>query len=120
MWTFGPDLMLVALGGEVVVDYALRLTREFHGRRVWVAGYSNDVFGYVPSVRVLREGGYDGGDAMIYHGRPHRLRRKWKIESCRRYTGWQYARPADVVWRALQIRARRRRHSTSGIIRRFA
>ena len=57
-------------GGEVVVDYALRLTREFHGRRVWVAGYSNDVFGYVPSVRVLREGGYEGGDAMIYYGRP--------------------------------------------------
>ena len=70
VWTFGPDLMLVALGGEVVVDYALRLAREFHGRRVWVAGYSNDVFGYVPSVRVLREGGYEGGDAMIYYGRP--------------------------------------------------
>jgi len=35
-----------------------------------VAGYSNDVFGYVASVRVLREGGYEGGDAMIYYGRP--------------------------------------------------
>ena len=37
---------------------------------MWVAGYSNDVFGYVPSLRVLREGGYEGGDAMIYYGRP--------------------------------------------------
>ena len=37
---------------------------------LWVAGYSNDVFGYVPSRRVLREGGYEGGDAMIYYGRP--------------------------------------------------
>jgi neutral ceramidase len=70
VWAFGPDLTLVALGGEVVVDYALRLARELPGRPVWVAGYSNDVFGYVPSRRVLREGGYEGGDAMIYYGRP--------------------------------------------------
>jgi Neutral/alkaline non-lysosomal ceramidase, N-terminal len=61
---------LVALGGEVVVDYALRLAREYSDRRMWVAGYSNDVFGYVPSLRVLREGGYEGGDAMIYYARP--------------------------------------------------
>jgi Neutral/alkaline non-lysosomal ceramidase, N-terminal len=61
---------LVALGGEVVVDYALRLAREYPARRMWVAGYSNDVFGYVPSLRVLREGGYEGGDAMIYYARP--------------------------------------------------
>lgn len=61
---------LVALGGEVVVDYAIRLAREYPGRQMWVAGYSNDVFGYVPSLRVLREGGYEGGDAMIYYARP--------------------------------------------------
>src|SRR6185369_3363958 len=61
---------LVALGGEVVVDYALRLAREDPARQLWVAGYSNDVFGYVPSLRVLREGGYEGGDAMIYYARP--------------------------------------------------
>jgi neutral ceramidase len=65
-----PGFTLVALGGEVVVDYALRLAREYPARRMWVAGYSNDVFGYVPSLRVLREGGYEGGDAMIYYGRP--------------------------------------------------
>jgi neutral ceramidase len=81
VWRFGAakgdreaearsGLTLVALGGEVVVDYALRLAREYPERRMWVAGYSNDVFGYVPSVRVLREGGYEGGDAMIYYGRP--------------------------------------------------
>jgi hypothetical protein len=83
VWRFGPaaaaggkpeagsgGFTLVALGGEVVVDYALRLAREYPDRRMWVAGYSNDVFGYVPSLRVLREGGYEGGDAMIYYGRP--------------------------------------------------
>jgi hypothetical protein len=66
----GAGLTMAALGGEVVIDYALRLARELPGRRLWVAGYSNDVFAYVPSLRVLREGGYEGGDAMIYYGRP--------------------------------------------------
>jgi neutral ceramidase len=78
VWRFGASsggtdvtgFTLVALGGEVVVDYALRLAREYPDQRMWVAGYSNDVFGYVPSLRVLREGGYEGGDAMIYYGRP--------------------------------------------------
>ncbi len=70
VWQFGSGLTLIGLGGEVVVDYALRLAREYPNRRMWVAGYSNDVFGYVPSLRVLREGGYEGGDAMVYYGRP--------------------------------------------------
>ncbi len=62
---FGDDLLLVALAGEAVVDFSLRLKRELSGpAAVWIAGYSNDVFGYVPSLRVLREGGYEGGGAM--------------------------------------------------------
>jgi hypothetical protein len=69
-WDMGLSLALVALSGEVVVDYALRLAREYPNVGTWIAGYSNDVFGYVPSTRVLREGGYEGGDAMIYYGRP--------------------------------------------------
>ena len=27
--------------------------------RLWVAAYSHDVYGYLPSARVLREGGYE-------------------------------------------------------------
>lgn len=63
---FGRELVLVALGGEVVVDYSLRLKREITGVKVWVAGYSNDVFTYVPSERVLAEGDYEGGRCMRY------------------------------------------------------
>jgi hypothetical protein len=70
VWRFGADLTLVALAGEVVVDYALRLRRELGGGNLWVAAYCNDVFGYVPSLRVLREGGYEGGGAMIYYVLP--------------------------------------------------
>lgn len=67
---FGSDLILVALPGEVVVDYSLRLKSELAGPAVWVAGYSNDVFGYLPSLRVLQEGGYEGGGAMLYTSLP--------------------------------------------------
>jgi hypothetical protein len=59
---FGDDLMLVALGNEVVVDYSLRLKSELatgDGPAVWVAGYSNVYAGYIPSQRVLLEGGYE-------------------------------------------------------------
>ena len=67
---FGRELMMVALAGETVVDYSLRLQEELGGPVVWVAGYSNDVFGYVPSLRVLREGGYEGGGAMLWGSLP--------------------------------------------------
>jgi len=63
---FGDELTMITLGGEVVVDYSLRLKREFTATPLWVAGYSNDVMGYIPSLRVLREGGYEGGGAMRY------------------------------------------------------
>ena len=66
----GDALTMVALAGEVVVDYSLRIKREFPEERMWVAGYSNDVFGYVPSRRVLSEGGYEGGGAMLYTSLP--------------------------------------------------
>jgi neutral ceramidase len=65
---FGDDLALVALAGEVVVDYALRLRKEFPGQRLWIMGYSNEVFAYVPSERVLGEGGYEAAGAMVYYG----------------------------------------------------
>jgi hypothetical protein len=65
---FGDDLTLIALAGEVVVDYALRLRKELAGQPTWVAGYCNEVFAYVPSERVLTEGGYEGGGAMVYFG----------------------------------------------------
>lgn len=63
---FGDDLTLIALAGETVIDYALRLKRELPGTPLWVAGYCNDVFGYVPSLRVLKEGGYEAGGAFRY------------------------------------------------------
>jgi hypothetical protein len=83
---FGDDLTMVGLAGEVVVDYSLRLKAELgdpvsrassprfeggtpstRGPAVWVAGYCNEVFGYVPSQRVLQEGGYEAKDSILYY-----------------------------------------------------
>ncbi len=64
---FGGDIVLAALGGEVVVDYSLRLKKELAGKAaVWVAGYSHDVMTYIPSRRVREEGGYEGGEVVRF------------------------------------------------------
>lgn len=73
VWHLGKDLSLIALGGEVVVDYALRLKREWKGGNLWIAAYANDVFAYVPSARILLEGGYEADFNLIYYGLPGRF-----------------------------------------------
>ena len=72
-WTFGDELAVVFLASEVVVDYSLRLKRELDVERLWVGAYSNAFPGYIPSERVLAEGGYEGGGAMLYFGPPTRF-----------------------------------------------
>jgi neutral ceramidase len=59
---------LVILGGEVVVDYALAIKQELRGRNTWVAAYANDVMAYIPSRRILQEGGYEGIGAQSEYG----------------------------------------------------
>lgn len=72
-WCFQDALAMVFLGGEVVVDYALRLKREGDPDRLWVVAYSNDVPCYIASRRVIAEGGYEVDGSMTYYGRPTRL-----------------------------------------------
>jgi neutral ceramidase len=69
-WELGDQLNWVFLGGEVVVDYSLRLKSELGADRTWISGYSNDVMAYIPSRRVLSEGGYEGGLARFPYGLP--------------------------------------------------
>lgn len=68
VWQLGDAVQLTALSGEVVVDYSLLIKHEFPHEKQFVMGYSNDCPAYIPSLRVLREGGYEGGDAMVYYG----------------------------------------------------
>lgn len=72
-WNFGGGLAMVFLPGEVVVDYSLRLKKEFDAARFWINAYANDVPAYIPSRRILSEGGYEGGGAMIYYDHPARF-----------------------------------------------
>lgn len=67
---FGAGPAWIALGGEVVIDYQLQLKSEFGSDLMAVLGYSNDVMGYIPSLRVQREGGYEAGDALVYFSQP--------------------------------------------------
>jgi hypothetical protein len=67
-WRLGKDQLWLALGGEVVVDYALSFKRLF-GPGTWVTGYANDVMAYIPSRRIWNEGGYEQG-AMYVYGLP--------------------------------------------------
>ncbi|GAC1463146.1 MAG: hypothetical protein NVSMB9_00250 [Isosphaeraceae bacterium] len=72
-WTFGDALAMVFLGGEVVVDYALRIKWEGEASKLWVVAYANDVPCYIASKRVLIEGGYEADTSMVYYGQPTRL-----------------------------------------------
>jgi neutral ceramidase len=71
VWRLGDEVVWVALGGEVVVDYSLRLKKELGDKQaLWITGYANDVMAYIPSARVLAEGGYEADSSMVYYGMP--------------------------------------------------
>lgn len=67
---FGTDLTILALAGETVVDYALWTKKQYKDERIFVAGYSNEVMCYIPTKRILHEGGYEADDSMIYYVMP--------------------------------------------------
>jgi neutral ceramidase len=72
VFQIGEQLSLIAIAGEPVSDFAIMMKKEFAapGKVVWVAGYCNDMFGYVPTVRVQRQNSYEGGRAMLWSALP--------------------------------------------------
>ena len=67
---FNNDLTILALSGEVVVDYSLEVKKKYPGENLFVAGYCTEVQCYIPSRRILLEGGYEPDISMIYYGLP--------------------------------------------------
>lgn len=59
VWQFGRDLTLVALSGEVVYDYVPLVEKAIGPLNLWIAAYANEGFGYLPSARLISEGGYE-------------------------------------------------------------
>jgi putative membrane-bound dehydrogenase-like protein len=88
-WTFGDQLTWVFLGGEVVLQYQLRLDREVPAENVWVSSYCDDAFGYVASEKMRSEGGYEVDYSMVYYMLPGR---------------WQTGTEDLLVRRVLEIR----------------
>lgn len=68
-WRLGEEMLVIGMGAETVVDYALRFKKEF-GEGTWVCGYTDDMISYIPSHRVWVEGGYEGGSNLFEYGRP--------------------------------------------------
>jgi hypothetical protein len=87
VWRLG-ELTWIFLGGEVVVDYSLRLKGNLGSSHTWVSAYCNDVMAYIPSLRVLREGGYEGATSMVPYGQP---------------TAWGEAVEEDIVASVIRL-----------------
>ncbi len=68
-WRLGKEMLVIGMGAETVVDYALRFKTQF-GPGTWVCGYADDMISYIPSRRVWEEGGYEGGSNLYEYGRP--------------------------------------------------
>jgi len=68
VWRIGTDFQFIALTGETVVDYSLKFKASYGWNTTWVCGYNNDLTSYVPSLRVLKEGGYEGITGMFEYG----------------------------------------------------
>ena len=64
----GDDLTFVLMGGEVVVDYSRRIKRLLAADHPWTVGYAYEVPCYIPSARLIKEGGYEAESSMIYYG----------------------------------------------------
>ncbi len=64
---FGKELRLVAISGDVVVDYSVALKAAYPDRFVWAAGYSNGyIWGYLPTLNILKEGGYESSERFPF------------------------------------------------------
>jgi hypothetical protein len=68
-WRLGKEPLVIGMGAETVVDYALRFKAQY-GPGTWVFGYVDDMISYIPSRRVWAEGGYEGGPNLYEYGRP--------------------------------------------------
>ena len=83
-----------------MVDFSLRIKEEWKGGTVFVAGYCNDVMAYIASVRILREGGYEGESAMVYYGLPS----AWAEESEEKGANYYRAeRESGEYYRAIAV-----------------
>lgn len=56
-----PDFYIFSMGGEPVVSLQNALRDAFPSKRILCFGY-NDAIAYIPSDKVIEEGGYEAGE----------------------------------------------------------
>lgn len=70
VWTFGKQLAMVFLADEMMAEYSLRLRKELATTKLWVNAYTNDVKAYIPTAKMIPEGGYEVEVNMYYYDHP--------------------------------------------------
>jgi len=59
VWELGDSTRIVAMEGEVSTEYSLLIKRLFRTDTTLVLGYTNGVYCYVPTRKMIGEGGYE-------------------------------------------------------------
>ena len=62
------DLAIVGIPGELFVELGLAIKATPHFAQTFVAGYCNDLIGYIPTLAAYAEGGYEVDTARIAAG----------------------------------------------------
>lgn len=59
IWRFARGPTFIWLSGEIVSGYVPLVRQALGTDRLWIAGYSNEVDGYLPDAAIVNEGGYE-------------------------------------------------------------
>jgi len=70
VWNFDNKLAMINMGGEVMVDYSKVFNQKYGKGKIWINAYANDVACYIPSKRIIKEGGYEGETSMYWYNKP--------------------------------------------------
>jgi neutral ceramidase len=79
VWRLGP-LTLVALEGEACADWGNMIRAMAPADQVMVVAYANWCSAYIPTARIIREGGYEGDAAHAVYCLPARFRPQMERE----------------------------------------
>jgi hypothetical protein len=71
VWKLSKDCILIALPGEVCHMIGKTAKKMSAVKFPFFLGYSNGTPAYIPTDKILREGGYEGNNSMTTYGRPY-------------------------------------------------
>ena len=66
VWTLGNQLTIFGMEGEVCSPWGPMLRSMASTEYAMVIGYASNVDAYIPDKRIVREGGYEGGEAQKF------------------------------------------------------